>query len=175
MYILAELEAHLSQALAIGPLTYYLKPRLPISQRLSSREVNLSFLSRREFWLYQIPSIIQGLGFFLPAIYLPSKYGCTPGSCSANNGKVMQTMSAYLLTLDHFCWPCSTLLVYLERYCSAYKVIECTSRKVSSSSRSARQWQSSCCGVSRYHYLHCACLVLFTDFLLGRSRLHGRP
>ncbi|ERF77044.1 hypothetical protein EPUS_07950 [Endocarpon pusillum Z07020] len=56
----------------LGPLMYYLKPRLPISSHDTSRNISFEFLRRREFWVYQIPNIIEGLGYFIPPLYLPS-------------------------------------------------------------------------------------------------------
>ncbi|KAI9800951.1 MAG: hypothetical protein M1833_003088 [Piccolia ochrophora] len=55
--------------LLTAPLLYYIKPRLPPN---TSGGMNLRFLRTRTFWLLQIGNILQGLGYFIPAIYLPS-------------------------------------------------------------------------------------------------------
>ena len=54
------------------PLTYFIKPRLPIASTTHPRRPNLRFLLSRPFWLHQASSIIESSGFFLPNIYLPS-------------------------------------------------------------------------------------------------------
>ncbi|KAL1628510.1 hypothetical protein SLS56_005855 [Neofusicoccum ribis] len=55
-----------------APLTFYVKPRLPISQAARKRSFNLSFLYRSPFALLQAGNILEALGFFLPNIYLPA-------------------------------------------------------------------------------------------------------
>lgn len=67
----------------IAPLLYFIKPRLPlpISSSSTTRPVDFSFLKTRIFTLYQICNTIEALGFFLPAIYMPSyarTLGATP-------------------------------------------------------------------------------------------------
>ncbi|OCK76027.1 MFS general substrate transporter [Lepidopterella palustris CBS 459.81] len=61
------------------PLTYFLKPRLPISQTAHQRRFNLSFLTNRTFLLLQAGNIVEALGYFIPSIYLPS-YARTLGA-----------------------------------------------------------------------------------------------
>lgn len=58
--------------LLAAPLTFYVKPRLPLSQAPRIRTINLSFLHRRPFALLQAGNVLEGLGFFLPTIYLPA-------------------------------------------------------------------------------------------------------
>ena len=55
-----------------APLLYFVKPRLPIPRDSRARRFNLGFLASRTFWVFQAASIIQGLGYFIPTIYLPS-------------------------------------------------------------------------------------------------------
>ncbi|KAF2119086.1 putative MFS monocarboxylate transporter [Lophiotrema nucula] len=57
---------------ATGPLTYFLKPRLPIAQASHSRSWDLSFVKNKTFLLLQVGNILEGLGFFVPSIYLPT-------------------------------------------------------------------------------------------------------
>lgn len=53
------------------PLVYLLRPRLPISPASQSPRLDFSFLSTSTFWLLQIGNIIEGLGYFIPSVYLP--------------------------------------------------------------------------------------------------------
>ncbi|KAI9807558.1 MAG: hypothetical protein M1825_005498 [Sarcosagium campestre] len=55
-----------------APLLYYVKPRLPISSDPASRKIKLGFLRNPTFWLLQTGNVFQGLGYFIPAIFLPS-------------------------------------------------------------------------------------------------------
>jgi MFS family permease len=52
-----------------GPFLYFHKPRIPIS---ASRHLSFRFLFNRVFIFYQIGNIFEALGFFLPALYLPT-------------------------------------------------------------------------------------------------------
>ena len=54
------------------PLLYFVKPRLPLSQAYAVRRVDLSFFQSRAFWIPQVGNTLQGLGYFLPAFYLPT-------------------------------------------------------------------------------------------------------
>ncbi|RYO42740.1 hypothetical protein AA0111_g132 [Alternaria arborescens] len=53
------------------PLTFFLKPRLPVPATTRSR-ITFTFLTNRSFWILQFGNIMQGLGFFVPSIYLPT-------------------------------------------------------------------------------------------------------
>lgn len=56
----------------IPPLLFFVKPRLPPSQNVGpTRNLNWQFLSDRQFWLFSLANCVQGLGFFVPGIYLP--------------------------------------------------------------------------------------------------------
>lgn len=54
------------------PILFFFKPRLPLSQTSQSRKFDLSFWTCRNFLILQSGNIIQSMGFFLPAIYLPT-------------------------------------------------------------------------------------------------------
>jgi MFS family permease len=54
------------------PMLLFFKPRLPLSQISQSRSFDLSFWTCSNFLILQSGNIIQGLGYFLPAIYLPT-------------------------------------------------------------------------------------------------------
>jgi MFS family permease len=57
-----------------SPLIYYVKPRIPLSHPSASirRRTSLEFLAKPTFWFLQASNILEGLGFFIPGIYLPS-------------------------------------------------------------------------------------------------------
>ncbi|OJD28464.1 hypothetical protein ACJ73_00125 [Blastomyces percursus] len=55
-----------------APLVYFVKPRVPVSQRVRSPPTSLRFVFSWTFALFEICNIIEALGFFLPSIYLPS-------------------------------------------------------------------------------------------------------
>ncbi|KAF1976166.1 MFS general substrate transporter [Bimuria novae-zelandiae CBS 107.79] len=54
------------------PVLFVFKPRLPLSQSTQSRSFDMSFWTCSNFLVLQSGSILQGLGYFLPAIYLPT-------------------------------------------------------------------------------------------------------
>ncbi|CAI6337050.1 unnamed protein product [Periconia digitata] len=53
------------------PVLFFFKPRLPLSQTSQSRSFDMSFWTCRKFLIHESTIIIQGLGYFLPAIYMP--------------------------------------------------------------------------------------------------------
>ncbi|MCJ1380082.1 hypothetical protein MMC17_003185 [Xylographa soralifera] len=55
-----------------GPLLFFVKPRIPITHTTQPRPFSFRFLNTSTFWINQIANIFQGLGFFIPSIYLPS-------------------------------------------------------------------------------------------------------
>ncbi|KAI9892944.1 MAG: hypothetical protein M1814_000828 [Vezdaea aestivalis] len=55
-----------------GPLLYYVKPRIPPAMASHSRRVDLGFLKSPTFLVFQTGNIIEGLGYFMPSIYLPT-------------------------------------------------------------------------------------------------------
>lgn len=55
-----------------APLVWFIKPRLPFSATAHYRPFNLKFLANRSFGMYQLTNIVQGVGYFLPGIYLPT-------------------------------------------------------------------------------------------------------
>lgn len=54
------------------PLLYFVRPRLPLAQTSLQRRLDLGFLRTSIFWVPQTCNIIQGLGYFIPNIYLPT-------------------------------------------------------------------------------------------------------
>ncbi|KXX76446.1 Monocarboxylate transporter 10 [Madurella mycetomatis] len=55
-----------------APLSYFVKPRLPVAQASRARPLTLRFVVSRRFMLYQAFNIAESVGYFLPGIYLPS-------------------------------------------------------------------------------------------------------
>ncbi|ETS82467.1 hypothetical protein PFICI_04343 [Pestalotiopsis fici W106-1] len=62
----------LALALLTGPLIPFLKGRLPPPERSSIPKINWEFLQNPVFWLYSTSNLLQGFGYFFPALYLPS-------------------------------------------------------------------------------------------------------
>ncbi|KAK2593239.1 hypothetical protein QQS21_009079 [Conoideocrella luteorostrata] len=55
-----------------GPFVYYMKPRLPPSSAPLRSKINIRFMKSPAFVSLQTCNIFQGLGFFLPPLFLPS-------------------------------------------------------------------------------------------------------
>ncbi|VUC34756.1 unnamed protein product [Clonostachys rosea] len=56
----------------VAPFLYFLKPRIKSSPARRSRRIDFGFLFHPTFLVYQLPSIVQAFGFFLPTLWLPS-------------------------------------------------------------------------------------------------------
>jgi hypothetical protein len=57
-----------------GPLLWFVKPRIPVSGRSSGGarwKTGWEFIHTRTFWILQAGNVVQGLGYFIPALYLP--------------------------------------------------------------------------------------------------------
>lgn len=54
------------------PILFFFKPRIPLSQTSQTRGFDMSFWKCSNFLILQSANIIQSVGFFLPAIYLPT-------------------------------------------------------------------------------------------------------
>jgi len=62
------------------PLSFFVRPRLPLSGRVSSRPLfNMRYVLSRRFLLHQLANIVQATGYFLPGVYLPSYARATFG------------------------------------------------------------------------------------------------
>jgi predicted MFS family arabinose efflux permease len=64
------------------PLTVYLRPRLPVAQVTHHRKFDIAFLRNKSFLLLQLGNVLEGFGYFVPSIYLPT-YARTLGASSA--------------------------------------------------------------------------------------------
>ncbi|KAG6168342.1 hypothetical protein E4U51_002260 [Claviceps purpurea] len=56
------------------PLVYFIKPRLPpqLARPSKRNPLDFRFMLSRTFMLHQLANIVQGLGSFLPSIFLPT-------------------------------------------------------------------------------------------------------
>jgi cyanate permease len=52
------------------PLVVFLTPRLSVTGTNRAR-IGFTFLQDKSFWILQFGNVMQGLGFFVPSIYLP--------------------------------------------------------------------------------------------------------
>lgn len=59
--------------MTLSLLIYLIKPRLPPPVKGVNHPLNLGFLKTSQFWVFQVGNMIQGLGYFMPPIYLPSE------------------------------------------------------------------------------------------------------
>lgn len=56
------------------PALWYMKPRLPVRHHSNSgpQRVEIGYLKSSTFWILIVANIVQGLGYFMPSIYLSS-------------------------------------------------------------------------------------------------------
>ena len=60
-------------AILAGPTLFFVKSRVPIPRTRSfPRQLSFSFLKTSIFWALQSGNILEGLGFFMPSIWLPT-------------------------------------------------------------------------------------------------------
>ncbi|KAF8241769.1 MFS general substrate transporter [Wilcoxina mikolae CBS 423.85] len=55
-----------------APFLHHVKTHIPLSPTSTSRTISLKFLLTPTFWALQTSNIFEGLGFFLPPLYLPT-------------------------------------------------------------------------------------------------------
>ncbi len=60
----------------IIPAFVYIKPRVPISRVVRTKAIDTQFLRYTPFWILFFANALQGLGTFLPTLYLPSQLKC---------------------------------------------------------------------------------------------------
>ncbi|KAE9379484.1 MFS general substrate transporter [Stipitochalara longipes BDJ] len=75
-----------------GPLIFALKGRLTHSERSTMTRTNWSFVRKPLFWIYCFSTLIQGLGFFFPSVYLPS-YAADIGLSSTQGALILAVMA----------------------------------------------------------------------------------
>ena len=55
------------------PLSFFVKPRLPLSETAPDKRLfNMRYVLSRQFLLHQLANVVQATGYFLPGVYLPS-------------------------------------------------------------------------------------------------------
>lgn len=112
----------IAMALLTAPLLPFLKGRLPISETNTMAKTNWSFLSKPLFWVFGLSTLVQGLGFFLPALWLPT-YATSVGLSTTQGALILAVMSVSQL-LGQFSFgfltdkqiSVSTLAVTCSRY-----------------------------------------------------------
>ncbi|KAK4935188.1 hypothetical protein LTR10_023719 [Elasticomyces elasticus] len=66
----------LALVVLIAPCLFFVKPRLPLSRahQVPTRTMiaGFGFTKTRAFWILRIGTLIQGLGYFIPQLYLPT-------------------------------------------------------------------------------------------------------
>lgn len=74
-----------------GPLIPFLKGRLQHHQATNLR-TDWSFLNKRLFWTYSMSNLLMGLGYFFPAVFLPS-YATLVGLQGSRGALLLTLMS----------------------------------------------------------------------------------
>jgi MFS family permease len=101
------------------PIVFFFKPRLPISQTSQSRTFDMSFWTCPNFLILQSSNIIQSLGFFLPAIYLPT-YARSIGANAIES-------TATLILINGAAFVGSLLMgVAVDKYHVVYCLLTCS-------------------------------------------------
>lgn len=73
------------------PLLFFIKPRIPVSRY--RRPLSFTFLRLPTFWIYSMDNVMESLGFFIPAIYLPS-YARTLGLSTISGSVAVSLFNA---------------------------------------------------------------------------------
>jgi MFS family permease len=81
-----------AMAILTGPLLPVFKGRLPASERIHTAKTNWSFLRKPLFYVYGLSTLVYGLGFFFPLLYLPS-YATAIGLTSTQGALLLSVMS----------------------------------------------------------------------------------
>ncbi|KAG4029328.1 hypothetical protein MFRU_016g00820 [Monilinia fructicola] len=74
------------------PLLPLLKGRLPPSERSALARTNWSFLKQKLFWIYGVSTLVYGMGFFYPGVYLPS-FATSVGLSGTQGAAILAVMS----------------------------------------------------------------------------------
>lgn len=84
--------AAVAMAVLTAPLIPLLKGRLPQAEKAAIARVNWSFLRKPLFYVYALSTLVQGLGFFFPAVYLPT-YATALGLSTTKGALILAVMS----------------------------------------------------------------------------------
>ena len=82
----------IAMAILTAPLLFLFKGRLPASESAALARTDWGFLKRPLFWVFGSAILIQGLGFFLPPVFLPS-YAAGLNISSVNGALLLSIMS----------------------------------------------------------------------------------
>lgn len=75
-----------------GPLIPLLKPRLPETGASAPARTDWSFLRSSLFWTYSLSNFAMGMGYFFPALYMPS-YALASGMTSTQGALLLALMA----------------------------------------------------------------------------------
>lgn len=89
----------LGVAILAMPLYYLIRHRIPSSRAVRMRRFDFSFAKDPAFILYEISTLLQGLGFFLPIIYLPSFARSVAGN-STSSGNLTASLPLVLFNIS---------------------------------------------------------------------------
>lgn len=89
-----------AMAVLTGPLLPFFKGRLPPSEASVMAKTNWSFIRKPLFWVYCSSNVAQGLGFYIPGLYLPS-YASSIG-LSATKGALLVAIMSVAQVLGQF-------------------------------------------------------------------------
>ncbi|OAA61591.1 Major facilitator superfamily domain, general substrate transporter [Akanthomyces lecanii RCEF 1005] len=63
-----------------APLSFLVKPRLPVASNPYTRPFSMRFVKSRVFIFYQLANVVEATGYFLPSVYLPTYASTTLGA-----------------------------------------------------------------------------------------------
>ena len=68
------------QFVVLGPIVFFSGPRTgsTVPKGEKPRTPGLRFLRTRLFWMFQIGNVIEGLGYFVPQLYMPCESLLSP-------------------------------------------------------------------------------------------------
>lgn len=87
-------------AILTGPLIPLFKGRLPASRHTGLPKIDLAFLKTPLFWVYGSAVLAQGIGFFIPSVFLPSY--ATSVNISSNQAALLLTAMSIAQVLGQF-------------------------------------------------------------------------
>jgi MFS family permease len=106
------------------PLLPFLKGRLPPAARSTMARTNWVFLKRPLFYIFCVSTLVQGLGFFFPSLYLPSY--ATASSLSSTVGALLLAIMAIAQIVGQFAFGwLSDKNVSVIVLCSICSVMAC--------------------------------------------------
>jgi MFS family permease len=83
-----------------GPLIPLFRNRLPPAEQSAMAKTSWSVLKKPLFWIYCVSTVLQGLGFFFPSLFLPS-YASSIG-LDATQGALLLAVMAFAQVLGQF-------------------------------------------------------------------------